>query len=81
MYSPREAYTQNRTYKIYDGNPPASENNDDDWDEEDFDAEDEETEEEAPLKPRIRLESAPPADITQDQPDLPVPDAEVRRSP
>jgi phospholipid-binding lipoprotein MlaA len=73
----REAYTQNRTYRIYDGNPPPSENNDDDWDEDDFDAEEDEGEEEAPMKPRIRLENAPPTDIIQDQPTMPVPDKET----
>jgi phospholipid-binding lipoprotein MlaA len=73
----REAYTQNRTYRIYDGNPPASENDDDDWDEDDFDAEDEEAEEEPPLKAKIRLENAPPANIMQDQPTMPVPDTEA----
>jgi phospholipid-binding lipoprotein MlaA len=72
----REAYSQNRTYRIYDGNPPVPESNDDDWDEDDFDAEDDEAEEEAPLKPRIRLENTPSADM-QDQPAMPAPDTEA----
>lgn len=87
----REAYTQNRTYKIYDGNPPAPKNDDDDWEEDnfdakkddfdgkenDFDADADEVEEQAPLKPRIRIESKPPADMMQDQPAMPAPDTEA----
>ncbi len=78
----REAYVQNRTYRIYDGNPPALENNDDDWEEDDFDAKDDETEE-VPLKPRIRLEDPPPAGTMPDQPTMPVADAktEPQQSP
>ncbi len=66
----REAYTQNRLYKIHDGNPPASKTNDD-WEYDDFDSQKGEAEEELQLKPRIRLESVPPADIMQDQPTVP----------
>jgi len=63
----REAYTQNRLYRIHDGNPPVSKT-DDDWEDDDFDSPNGEIEEEPQLKPRIRMESAPPADIMQDQP-------------
>jgi phospholipid-binding lipoprotein MlaA len=74
----REAYTQNRLYRIYDGNPPASETNDDDWEEEDFDAEDDKTGDEFRPKTKIRLDSAAPAEIGPNQPAIPVPDTEIR---
>lgn len=69
----REAYTQNRTYRIYDGNPPASETDNDDWEEDDFDSEDDEAEEkeEPRLKMRIRLDNTPSAET---RPVMPVPD-------
>jgi phospholipid-binding lipoprotein MlaA len=73
----REAYTQNRLYRIYDGNPPISETNDD-WEEEDFDSEDDKTGEGFRPKTRIRLDSAPPAGIKPAQPSMPVPDTEPR---
>jgi len=34
----REAYVQNRRYRIYDGNPPQSQTNDDDWEKDEFDS-------------------------------------------
>ena len=76
----REAYTQNRRYQIHDGNPPALET-DDDWEDEDFDGPNGNAEEEPQMKPRIRMESAPPAGITQDQPAMTVPDTETRSQP
>jgi phospholipid-binding lipoprotein MlaA len=69
----REAYTQNRLYRIHGGNPPALETNDD-WEDDDFDSPNGKAEEEPRLKPRIRLENAPPAEITPAQ----LPDTEIQ---
>lgn len=73
----REAYTQNRLYRIHDGNPPASKTGDD-WDDDVFDSPNGNTEKEIQMKPRIRLESAPPAEITPVRPAMPAPDTKIQ---
>ncbi len=72
----REAYTQNRQYRIYDGNPPALETDNDDWEEDDFDSEDDEAEEkeEPRVKTRISLDNTPSAKIRLAQ----LPDTETQ---
>jgi phospholipid-binding lipoprotein MlaA len=73
----REAYIQNRLYRIYDGNPPASETNDDDWEEDDFDSGDDKSVDEFQPKSTIRPDTSP-AEI---KPPLPALSSEIRPQP
>ena len=56
----REAYRQNRLYRIHDGNPPAPKQDNDSWEEDSFDSEDE-------PKSKAIIKPATPADQLQPQ--------------